>query len=395
MMPSSAKAAARPAQWMLGLIVSMIVVTSSCGRSIERQSLTEARWTPVSIEIHQGLRQAVYDPRRDSIWILTAPADPRLPALEEKLVELTEYRITTRETIQHRSPLTSRTLGIGNAMAIDANGDLWMAWDQNLVRFRPSDGSFESWEIAPTVLADPEEGSTARMAVALAIDQSSAVWVTVDGAPSAYRFVVDETRWEVISLGDVVTTTEKRITVTSSHGIAVNGIAGGSSSAAPKLALLDSRDWKPRSGKVAARQIAPLNETAIAYTDDRDRVGAANSTDGRSIYSRAIGKVPPRALTTHGERIWVWVMEEGRVVVHRMDPRNDQMDRVTFPHREGFGRGSFSDYRGDAPATQFSIADPDIQEMIVDKRGVAWLVTSHAGVTSDRGGYEPLYRLMI
>lgn len=387
---------ARPVRSHVPVLVLTAIAIGGCGTAPEVRSPPGPIWEAVPISIFQGLRQAAYDQTRDSIWLLTAPADARLPALEDKGVVLTQFRIATRDVAQHPTGIRSRTLGLGNAMDFDSRGNLWAVWDQILVRFDPTAAVFRSWRIPfARLTGDLDQDATLGMAVALAVDGEDGVWVALAGAQAVQRFRSQDETWETVSTGTLATNVGTGFGVSGDGRVAVNGLIGEPPSTRPALVILDPPLRIARLSTVVAVRVAPFDGPNLAYLDDRGHVGVAPYSGGQPTSRWIVGKAPPGAFAARDGAIWAWTVNDGRISVRRIDPLRDTLRSAVFPHREGSGPHSFSDYRPDTAATQFSIADPDIQAIVIDKRGDLWLVTSHGGSTPDRGGYEPLYRLSL
>ena len=131
---------------LLGLGLAAVACQSqNLKATVQHSPSVPSRWQQVDLPLMpEGTRKAVYDAARDSLWVvsLVPPQDPSA----SEYVTVTRVDASTHEVTQTGLHLKAHQF-YQAAAALDASGDLWMAWDRNLLRYDPSTNAVQSFAL--------------------------------------------------------------------------------------------------------------------------------------------------------------------------------------------------------------------------------------------------------
>ncbi len=387
---------------LLVLVLAIVIISKGNGVSASDVSATNtSALHPSSPEVHIVIdlhnpqlhpRQLAYDPQRHGIWFWTsllkgdAGCDNQVYFYDIQQRSLKSWPI-------YSGDWSSQFL---SDLAVAPNGDVWIGWNYNLVRFQPSTGSSTRY-VLPTQPHYPLPATVigdlpADLGISdLAISSDGTVWIARYAALSLTTFNPTTQAFQEYPLPATAGDPAKLAIGPDGHVFFTTNL----SAAHPGHAAEITGEFTPESHSVV---VYPQGSQALTITPNGDLYTAGptlDSSQGSSLarmpastratallqhavprFEQATISLPvaDRALTAdlHG-RVWMAVSEEPKIAV--FDPATGTLEQYSYPvastiqymsHPYAPGASSAS------PAAAIPITP--IAAMVTDDQGHLWFI---------------------
>jgi streptogramin lyase len=339
-----------------------------------------------------GARATAYDQSRDALWILSRSFHQAGTAI----LTLTRFNIAdgTYKTV----PIQESSDGfIRASTAVDADGEVWLAWGRSLTQFDPATGRTTSWALPETthVKVSPEDPALDGNTVAIAVESIDSIWLAENSVEGLFHFIPDAGRWQEFPL-PLAPTTLTRVQMIKPNLLLINGVLEG---AIPALSTVDTRSGKAVLLSAHARDVAVLSGDAAIYVDEHGVVGTITISTGAS--SRIPVTVPasgrPELTTDAQGNVWFSMFANQSVGVGKLRVDSGEIQLYPFPQGSPVATGGPVLSCPGAPCNaRPSVVNPQLQSIVVDANNNVWITTAVAGSSGDVGNAtsaSPLYEV--
>jgi streptogramin lyase len=346
-------------------------------------------WMGAELCLPQGQRAAVYDAKRDVIWVSTWAQGPLDEHHDLNEVQLTEFHPASGASLTRtieKLP-ADKGVGVGIPIAVAADGRVWFAWRHMLARFDPTSTKLKMWSL-PQASFDPNPNASGTDGYPNSVTaHGDDVWVTVEESRRLWRFDARTGRWDSVSLGPLSTVGRSDVGVLSDGSVAVNGVVRRAKNVfVGRLAIVDRKRRAARLQDPVVNRFVIRGDGSLVVADDNGvlrvfdpatgRLGTAKIGAGRFNFNEKL-------VSDHLGRLWLTSHIDRKIVIARVDIGALARSEYPYPVASGTIMGHF----GSGPHEV--IFDPSIQAVIVDVRGDAWVFSADG----PSAGYPSVYRL--
>ena len=155
-----------------------------------------SRWQQVDLpRMPEGRRTAVYDAKRDCIWIVSLVIAQLEGATD--FATVTRLDPSTKAVTQTGLRIPARDF-YGASVWLDPGGNLWMGWGRQLFEYEPTTGDLQTYDLPSwsALRVQPPGWSGGGMFVSFAMDSKGEVWYAVDEVRTLFGFNPRTKRWD-------------------------------------------------------------------------------------------------------------------------------------------------------------------------------------------------------
>lgn len=382
---------------MLVVLALLVIIVLRGNTETGAPSRNKSVLMPGSPEVHTVIdlqnhllhpRQLAYDAKRDGIWFWTSTQDQNI-SFDNKVYfyDIKQQRLKSWPI--YSEDWSSQLLA---GLAVAPDGDIWIGWNHNLVRFQPSDGKYvhyllpaqPRYPLSADVIGDlPSDLGIAD----LAISHDGTIWIARYAALSLTTFNPTKQVFQEHPLPST-TGDPARLTISSDDHVF---FTTNLSASHPGYGAETIGEYNPQSD---ATVVYPQNAQALALAPNGDLFSTSSGRGSELAQLRANTRaaaaaqhrvaafdhagsslvIANRSLATdlHG-RVWVAIAGQPKIGV--LNPDTGQMREFTYSAQTA---ASFAS-RPDDPEIPLSPAPGSvwvtpIAAMIADGQGHLWFI---------------------
>lgn len=337
-----------------------------------------------------GMRSALYDRSRDTIWILSRQRGAY--ADDPMFATLTGINAIDRSVVATQVRLPADGYDIGS-IALDARGDIWMGWGRTLVNYDPQSGAAKTWSVPAYSGLALLYSMDDRMA-SLTIDANGEIWVVRSKVTAVFGFNPITERWDHTINLRFAPVIGSRLRVLSPGRLALNGT--GLESFDPVFAVIDTANRAVDTYPIDAQRFAVIDADNLIVQGSDGNVSAFNLATGRASMLATGMQVSfdPSADVALDSGGLVWLpLNTG---VARLEAHSKLVTRFDFPFIAEERANATRSPGSPLPCPAISqgcrgpaILVPGIESLVVDGRNDVWVVTDWPAV-GDPNQHDPM-----
>lgn len=378
--------------------IGILTMATACGAM--NQIPAASTWRAVDLPgIASGFRGAVYDPARDSIWIMSRTFDQD----DAPTISLTEVHAASGAATETTLKLPGDGF-IDGLISVDNKSHLWLGWGSTLATYDPTTGSSETWKLPPETLPTGQTaipGLDGNM-VAMAIDSVGEIWVATYGVGTIFGFNATSKTWDRTIDVSIDPFLGSRLASSQAGQLLLNGWDIVVTPRRPTLEVIDTVKGVPNQLGIYAIDYAMSDSGHAVYVDDSGNLGEVALVDA-SITAKW-GTAPmahePHLTVDKSGRIWFSMLGWHEVGLGELDGTSGVFQTYPLPQPEGGPSGGLPICPPqNAPycANSSSAFDPDVQSIALDARGDVWVITrvNGSGDPTSFTTMSPVYELAL
>ena len=362
---------------------------------------------------HSGFRAAAYDAVRDCLWIITKV--PQQIGSTHDTVALTRMNIADRSTVSVLSmPATGYLNGF---VAVDARGMVWMSWGKLLIEYNPDSKRVQSFGFpaassvshassARTAVVHPEGSGTDGNAVAMTIGPDNEIWILVNSVQAVFGFNPATGTWDRFARVPLDPVFSSRLAAAGPERLVMSGVVivhalyGDS-----YIAVIDTANGTSTVLPPKASSFSLVEGNTAVYAEPTGNLGEFNLAKvnlSNGSMTTLVAKAPiadPAAFVTDASgRVWFSMFGYWTIGIARLDPLTGALKSFPFPFVKHPGTPvpvisscpsrteAFSHCIPQYADPQDLYGNPEVQQLVIDKKGNVWVITAVAASDDPNAG---------